>query len=108
MNRNMKYFLSLIFSVLFLNSQSQIAVGKWRDHFSYKKTTCLADAGNKVYIAGENAVFSYDKEDGTIEKLTKIQGFSDAEIQTLAYNKANDALIIVYKNSNIDILKIMQ
>ncbi len=105
MNRNMKYFLSLIFSVLFLNSQSQIAVGKWRDHFSYKKTTCLADAGNKVYIAGENAVFSYDKVDGTIEKLTKIQGFSDAEIQTLAYNKANDALIIVYKNSNIDILK---
>ncbi len=105
MNRNIKYFLILIFSVLFLNSQSQIAVGKWRDHFSYKKATCLADAGNKVYIAGENAVFSYDKEEGTIEKLTKIEGFSDAEIQTLAYNKANNALIIAYKNSNIDILK---
>lgn len=105
MNRNIKYFFTLSFILFFFNSQSQIAVGTWRDHFSYKKTTCLADAGNKIYVAGENAVFSYDKTEGTIEKLNKVAGFSDAEIQTLAYNKANDVLMIVYKNSNIDILK---
>ncbi len=84
---------------------SQIPVGEWRNHFSYKKITCVADAGNKIYAAGENTVISYDKEDGTTEKLSKINGFSDAEIQTLAYNKANNVLLIVYKNSNIDILK---
>ncbi len=84
---------------------SQIPVGEWRDHFSYKKAIHLADAGNKIYVAGEIALFSYDKSENTIEKLTKIQGYSDAEIQTVAYNKANNALIIAYKNSNIDILK---
>ncbi len=105
MNPNIKYFFTLTFTFLFLNAQTQIAVGKWRDHFSYKKATCLADAGNKIYVAGENAVWSYDKTEGSIEKLTKVQGYSDAEIQTLAYNKANDVLLIAYKNSNIDILK---
>ncbi len=84
---------------------SQIPVGEWRDHFSYKKAIRLVDAGNKIYVAGEIALFSYDKSENTIEKLTKIQGYSDAEIQTIAYNKTSDALIIAYKNSNIDILK---
>jgi len=105
MNQNIKYFLTLTFIFLFLNTQAQIPVGKWRDHFSYKKALCLADAGDKVYIAGEVAVWSYDKTEGSIEKLTKVQGYSDAEIQTIAYNKANEVLLIAYKNSNIDILK---
>jgi len=86
-------------------SFSQIQVGEWREHFSYNKTYCVADAGDKVYVAGELAVFSYDKEDGSIERLSKVTGFSDAEIQTIAYNKTNNTLIIAYKNSNIDILK---
>lgn len=84
---------------------SQIPIGKWRDHFSYKKATILADAGNKIFVAGENAVFSYDINEGTVERLNKIKGYSDSEIQTIAYNKANNTLIIAYKNSNIDILK---
>ena len=105
MNSNIKYFFTLTFIFSFLNAQTQIAVGKWRDHFSYKKATCLADAGNKIYVAGENAVWAYDKTENSIEKLTKVQGYSDAEIQTIAYNKANDVLLIAYKNSNIDILK---
>ncbi len=95
------FFLVLITSYAY----SQIPVGKWRDHFSYKKAIYTADAGNKIYIAGEVAVWSYDKAEGTIEKLSKIQGYSDAEIQTITYNKANNVLLIAYKNSNIDILK---
>jgi len=101
----LKNILILLFIFINLISYSQIPVGKWRDHFSYKKTTCLADAGEKIYIASENAVFSYDINEGTVAKLNKTNGYSDSEIQTLAYNQANNVLIIVYKNSNIDILK---
>ncbi|NOZ34679.1 MAG: hypothetical protein GXO80_05205 [Chlorobi bacterium] len=101
----LKKFLIISLIAITSNSYSQIPVGKWRDHFSYRKAICLADAGEKIYVATENAVFSYDKTEGTIEKLTKITGYSDAEIQTIAYNKLNNVLIIAYKNSNIDILK---
>ncbi|MCF6366413.1 MAG: T9SS type A sorting domain-containing protein [Bacteroidales bacterium] len=97
--------ISVIFFVTNTVSFSQVKVGEWREHFSYRKTSCVADAGDKVYVAGELAVFSFDKEDGSIERLSKVNGLSDAEIQTIAFNKANNSLVIAYKNSNIDILK---
>ncbi len=99
------FFFSVFLLVSNINSFSQINVGEWREHFSYKKTSCVADAGDKIYVAGELAVFSYDKEEGSLESLSKVTGFSDSEVQTIAYNKANNTLIIAYVNSNIDVLK---
>ncbi|MCF6185599.1 MAG: hypothetical protein L3J56_13440 [Bacteroidales bacterium] len=77
----LKKFLIISLIAITSNSYSQIPVGKWRDHFSYRKVICLADAGNIIYAAGENAVFSYDKTEGTIKKLNKINGYSDSEIR---------------------------
>ncbi len=99
------FFLSVFLVISYINSSAQINVGEWREHFSYKETSCIADAGDKIYVAGEMAVFSYDKEEGSLETLSKITGFSDSDVQTIAYNKANNTLIIAYVNSNIDILK---
>jgi hypothetical protein len=84
---------------------SQIGVGEWRDHFSYQKTFRVADAGDKIYASSELTLFSYDKAEGNIEKLSKINGLSDAGIQTIAFDDENNALVIVYTDSNIDILK---
>jgi len=98
-------FLSLFFTGFSFYSFSQIEVGEWREHFSYKNTTFVTDAGDKVYVAGELGLFSFDKEEGSLETFSKVNGLSDAEINTIAYNKYNNTLIIAYKNSNIDILK---
>lgn len=97
---------SFIFILLFinLNAFTQIPVGKWRDHFSYKNTHCVADAGDKIYVAGELAIFSYDKEEGSTEKLSKYNGLTDSGIERIAWNNTYNALIIIYENSNIDIL----
>jgi hypothetical protein len=101
-----RFFLIFgIFITLFLKNYSQIKVEDWRDHFSYKNAKVIADADLRVYVATELALFVFEKEDGSVTKLSKVNGLSDAEIQTIAYNKQNETLIIVYKNSNIDILK---
>ncbi|NPA44333.1 MAG: T9SS type A sorting domain-containing protein [Chlorobi bacterium] len=89
----------------FLNVFAQIEVGTWREHFSYKNSLTLTDGKDKIYVAGELGIFSYDKEEGLIETITKSKGLSDSEIQTIAYNKFNNTLVIAYKNSNIDIIK---
>ncbi len=98
-------FSTLILAILSFTSFSQIEVGEWREHFSYKNASCVADAGDKVYVAGELALFSFDKEEGSMETLSKVNGLSDSEIQTIAYNKFNNTLVIAYVNSNIDIVK---
>lgn len=102
--QSVKTTFFFIFLFININAFAQIPVGKWRDHFSYNKTHCLADAGNKVYVAAELAVFSYDKEESYTEKLSKANGLTDSGIERIAYNDAKKALIIIYENSNIDIL----
>jgi len=102
--RFLKLFLILPFVFFQFITDAQIPVGKWREHFSYKEVHCLADAGNKIYAASELAVFSYHKNEGTIEKLSKVNGLSDAGIERIAYHNELQSLIILYKNSNIDIV----
>jgi len=103
---NTKFIIfASFFLIISFASFSQIEVGTWREHFSYKSAITLTDAGDKIYVAGELGIFSYDKEEGSMETLTKINGLSDSEIQTIAFNKLNNILVIAYKNSNIDILK---
>ncbi len=105
MNFTRSIITSAFLFLFSLSSFSQIEIGQWREHFSYRNTNCVADAGDKVYVAGELALFSYDKTEGSLEKLSKINGLSDSEIQTIAFNKSNKILIIAYKNSNIDVIK---
>ena len=105
MNFN-KIFVSIcLLLIANINLFSQIEVGTWREHFSYKNATTITDGDDKIFIAGELGIFSYDKEDGSIETLSKVNGLSDSEIQTIAFNKKNSTLVIAYKNSNIDIYK---
>ncbi len=51
-------------------------------------------------------VFStYNKQDYTINRLSKINGLSDVGITNLDYDKENKIIIITYKNTNIDLIK---
>lgn len=98
-------FLFLIF--LFLNKMifGQTAIGEWREHFSYNKAINISESEDKIYVGTEKAVFTYDKYDGNIEKLSKITGLSDVGISVIKYNLNTNSLFIAYKNSNIDIIK---
>lgn len=100
--------VSQLFIFLFIFSSfsiySQIPVGKWRDHFSYKEVHSIADAGDIIYAASELALFSFDKDEGSIEKLSKVNGLSDSGIERIAYHKETESLMVVYNNANIDIL----
>lgn len=103
----MQYKLLIIplFCFAYLQSKGQIPVGEWREHFSYRQVHDIAESENKIYAAAEQSLFSYDKEDASIEKISKINKLSDAGISCISYNSTSDILIIAYINSNIDVLK---
>ncbi len=96
-------FLSAIF--LFLsNSIAQLAPGAWTEHISYHQAQKVVVGGSKVYVCTSNSLFSYDKSDGDVRGITKVQGLSDVEIATIAYATSKKMLLIAYTNSGIDIL----
>ncbi len=75
----------------------------WEGHFSYLHIKDIVEAGDKVYAASENAIFSYDINTQDIESLTTVNGLSGDEISTLHYSTQYQLLIIGYENGLIEV-----
>jgi hypothetical protein len=100
-----KYLIcAFLFSAIALNSVAQPAIGDWTDYQSYAHAKNVVDAGTKIFCVTEGGLFSYDKTDNSILKMTGINGLSDVGSQRLAYSKENNMLMITYYNANLDIL----
>jgi len=100
-----KYLLLIaLFCISILSVYSQRAVGEWTDYQSYAHAKNVVDTGEKIYCATEGGLFSYNKSDNSIQKMSGISGLSDTGVQRLAYSKENGILLIAYQNANIDLL----
>jgi len=103
----MKRYKYLLFIALFfttVHTFAQPVIGEWTDYQSYASAKNLVDTGDKVFCVTEGGLFSYNKTDNSIQKMSGINGLSDVGIQRLAYSKGNDVLLIAYQNANIDLL----
>lgn len=94
----------LVCSVVQLSGFSQPAIGEWTGYQSYANARSVVDAGEKIYCVTEGGLFSYNKSDNSIQKMSGINGLSDVGAHRLAYSKENDVLMITYQNANIDLL----
>ena len=90
--------------LLATNTYSQLAVGQWQTHYSYRNVTQVAVASDKVYAVGSNALFSVSLADQSIDFYSKITGLSDNDITQIAYNNQSNQLLVVYANSNLDLV----
>lgn len=107
---NMKTFYSFCLLALLLNfklalAQEKIPIEHWRTHLSYLSASYLAVAENKTYCATSNGLFYYDKEDGSINTLSRLDGLNDVSISYIAFSEEYKSLFIAYANGNLDIIK---
>jgi hypothetical protein len=101
------YLLS-IFILCFcvsLKSQNALKSFQWRDHLPYNKAFSVTNQGNTIYAVSNECVFSFNKDDNTYQRLNKVTGLNDIEPTIVKNNPYNNALLILYKNSNIDVIK---
>ncbi len=102
LNKFIIYFFIFFF---FSNTCGQgIAIGQWRDHLPYNSCVSVTEAENRIYCATKYCLFYYNKEDNSINRLTKISGLSDIGISVIKYSKQYKTLIIAYNNTNIDLI----
>lgn len=104
-NMQLKYSSLLIFLFAVFFGFSQVKVGQWTDHLSYNSANSVAKVGSTVYVANHSGLAKYHVLDGFIEKYTKIDGLSDVGVQILRKNDYNNVLMVIYKNTNIDVIK---
>ncbi|MFT6746999.1 MAG: hypothetical protein ACJAZ2_001345 [Glaciecola sp.] len=100
----MKTFTLLAVILSGFISQAQVGIGEWREHFSYSKGVALCKAGTRIYCSTTPSLFYYDTQDNSIQKVSKIQGLSDLEIEVVKYSEKHETLIIGYSNGNIDLI----
>tara|TARA_R110001592_G_scaffold61993_4_gene189427 strand:+ start:2967 stop:5252 length:2286 start_codon:yes stop_codon:yes gene_type:complete len=100
-----KLFLIVILISFFkINHAQEIPIGSWQDHLSYSNGVSVDEGNGKIYCASESAVFVYDVNDFSIERLNMISGLSDIGVKSIKFNSYNEKLIIAYQNGNIDIV----
>ena len=104
MIKNKIYFTFLFCLTGILPLLAQPRLGEWTDYQSYAHAINVVDTGDKIYSVTEGGLFSYNKTDNSIQKMSGINGLSDVGVSRLAYNKEKNVLLIAYQNANIDLL----
>ncbi len=101
--KKISLFFTILLAFKFIAAQS-VPVGHWKDYLSYKSGVSVTEGGGKVYCATTSGIFSFNKSDNSLDRLSKINGLADIEATVINYNKYSSKLLIAYKNSNIDII----
>ena len=99
----MKKLFLLLFP-LFIQGQD-VGIGNWKDYQSYNSASYIAEAENKIYCVTSGGLFYLDKNDNTINRMSKVTGLSDVGIKQVAYSEKLKITVITYENCNIDLIK---
>lgn len=102
----MRKLVGVVFFLL-LNAygQSQDSNNLWKAYVSYNAVVALSSSEDKLVAASDNAVFTYDFNDGFINSFSTLDGLSGESISTIHYVAANEIIIIGYNNGLIEMIK---
>ncbi|MDC0105863.1 hypothetical protein OAJ52_07810, partial [Bacteroidia bacterium] len=103
----MKVILSFVFCLITVSafSQNNTPTYTWRMHQPYESVKQIVETDNFLYVLSDVGIYSFDLSSGEIERLTKVEGFAEAEVACMAYSNMYQTLVIGYANGNIDLLK---
>lgn len=95
--------LFIAFYAVFINAQTNYS-SQWEDFFSYNNVKDFTKVNDIIYALADNAVFIYNTQDNTIEKLSSVQGLSGETATAIHYNQTNNRIVIGYKNGLIEVV----
>lgn len=98
-----KILISSLFLLASILQAQSIKVGEWRDHLSYFETFDVCTQENLIYVSTDKALFVYNKNDKSIERINTLNGLSDANVSAIASNE--NIVIVGYENGNLDLLE---
>ncbi|MDA9555568.1 T9SS type A sorting domain-containing protein [Pelobium sp.] len=99
--------ISLFLLILFYGSlvlAQQVPIGNWRTHLPYNSVVAVAASDQEIYCGTQGGIFTINKSNGEIKKLSTIDGLVDINVSTLAWNATTKQLMVAYENANIDLI----
>lgn len=98
-------FLLCLFVAVAITSTWAQQLGSWQSFPAFYDVTHIVEGGGRVWVLASGNVMSYDTSTGESNVYTKGDPLSDANIALISYNTTARALLVMYANGNIDILR---
>ncbi len=93
-----------IFCFCYSSFAQKIPIGSWQSHFSFNTANTIELVGDKVYSASTH-LRAYSLAERSFESYSKVNGLSDVGIKLIRYDVSTNFMIIIYNNSNIDLMQ---
>lgn len=97
-----RFLLFLVISSNVLSAQD--FTESWEGYFSYSEIVDVVRSSQKIYAAGNNAVFIYTPATGEFETLSTIEGLTGDDISQIYYSDEKSKLVIGYENGILQIV----
>ncbi|MCX8081412.1 MAG: hypothetical protein N3F09_09270 [Bacteroidia bacterium] len=101
---NLFVFSAFLLGCIIISAQQEVGVKQWKDHLGFYSSNSVCGFGPYVVASNYSSILFYHKTDKTLKKMNRINGLSDVGIRLLRASPDQKYLIIVYENSNIDLL----
>lgn len=102
----MKKYLTFLYALLcnILLPSTATATDDWTIYASYHNPTKALKCDSRIFVLANGDLFSYDTDDETVETYDKTEALSSFGIADMAYSADTRQLVLVYEDSNIDLL----
>lgn len=97
--------LLLSISTIGFAQENELRIGQWQSHLPYHSGNWVTQSESTIYYASPFSLFTIEKEDFAVNFISTVDGLTDVAINKIKYNTNLDALLVVYFNSNIDLIK---
>lgn len=94
---------ALLLCVLCITATAQ-QLGTWHMYLSYQVATKSEVSGSSIYSLMNGNLLSYDTKDGEVRTYDHLDVLNGVTISHISYSKDAKKLLIVYSDSNIDLL----
>ncbi len=103
----MKKYISIValFLIVVSSYAQNVGIGQWQEYLSYRKPLSVTVSKWKAYCATKSGVYSVSVGDNSMQRLSKINGLSDVDVVDIKNNAFNNKVLVIYKNTNLDIIK---
>ena len=99
----MKKLFFLFFPMIIFSQE--VPIGHWKNYQSYNSASHISESDERIYCVSSEGIYYVNKDDNSINRLSKINGLSDVSVKKSDYDKTTNTLIITYENCNIDLVQ---
>ena len=101
----MRKFIVILLCTLGYCHLTIAQIGSWKAYMAYSNPQQIQKAGDDLFVMASNGLYQYNMNDQSIYTYDKTNGLSDTYITHIKWSSAAKRLIVVYQNSNIDLVE---